>query len=81
MQDKKKPYLCPAWKQFYDDDDEPVNAMNAYDIKSYGNRKAASRAEIIPPDKPNRKTMMVIEKYDFDILMDDSFFYNKICKE
>jgi hypothetical protein len=60
--------------EFYDEDDELVNTLNSYDVKSYGNRKAASRMEIIPADKPNQKTMMVIEKFDFDIPIDDSFF-------
>jgi len=60
--------------EFYDEDNELVNTMNTYDIKTYGNRKAASRMEIIPADKPNQKTMMTIEKYDFDITIEDSFF-------
>jgi len=58
----------------YDEDGELVNTMNAYDIKSYGNRRLASRMEIIPADKPNQKTVMTIEKYDFDIAIEDSFF-------
>jgi len=60
--------------EFYDEDGELVNTMNAYDIKSYGKRRLASRMEIIPADKPNQKTVMTVEKYDFDIAIDDSFF-------
>ena len=60
--------------EFYDEDNELVNTMNSYDVKSYGNRKLASRMEIIPAEKPNQKTVMVVEKYDFDIAIDDSFF-------
>jgi len=30
--------------------------------------------EVIPADKPNQKTVMVVEKYDFDIAIEDSFF-------
>ena len=60
--------------EFYDENNELVNTMNSYDIKSYGNRQLASRMEIIPADKPNQKTVMTIEKYDFDIAIDDSFF-------
>ncbi|MDR2970492.1 MAG: outer membrane lipoprotein-sorting protein, partial [Bacteroidales bacterium] len=44
--------------EFYDEDNELVNTMNAYDIKLYGNRKLASRMEIIPADKPKQKTVM-----------------------
>jgi len=60
--------------EFYDEDDVLVNTMNCYDIKSYGNHRLASRMEIIPADKPNQKTVVTIEKYDFDIAIEDSFF-------
>jgi outer membrane lipoprotein-sorting protein len=60
--------------EFYDEDNELVNTFNAYDIKSYGNRKLASRMEIVPADKPNQKTVMTIEKYNFDIAIEDNFF-------
>ena len=58
----------------YDEDNELVNTMNAYDIKTFGNRRTASRMEIIPADKPNQKTVMTVTKYEFDIAIDDSFF-------
>jgi outer membrane lipoprotein-sorting protein len=60
--------------EFYDEDGELVNTMNAYDIKTYSNRRLASRMEIIPADKPKQKTVMTIEKYEFDIAIEDSFF-------
>jgi hypothetical protein len=76
--------------EFYDEDNQLVNTMNAYDVKTYsstslvaersrsttnhGTRKLASRLEIIPADKPNQKTRMVIEKFDFDIPIEESFF-------
>jgi len=60
--------------EFYDEDNELVNTFNSYDIKSYGSRKLASRMEIIPADKPNQKTAMTIEKYNFDISIEDNFF-------
>ena len=60
--------------EFYDEDDELVNTFNAYDIKVYGSRRLPSRMEVVPADKPNQKTIMVVEKYDFDIAIEDSFF-------
>jgi hypothetical protein len=60
--------------EFYDEDNELVNTFNSYDIKMYGNRRLASRMEVVPADKPNQKTVMVVEKYDFDIAIEDSFF-------
>ncbi|MDR0542198.1 MAG: outer membrane lipoprotein-sorting protein [Dysgonamonadaceae bacterium] len=60
--------------EFYDEDDELVNTFNAYDIRSYGKRKLPSRMEVIPAGKPNRKTVMTVLRYDFDISIDDGFF-------
>jgi len=60
--------------EFYDEDDELVNTMNAYDVKSYNNRRLPSRMEIVPADKPKQKTVMTIEKYDFEIAIDAGFF-------
>lgn len=60
--------------EFYDEDNELVNTFNGYDIKNYGNRKLASRLEVTPANKPNQKTVMTIEKYDFNIAMEDGFF-------
>jgi hypothetical protein len=60
--------------QFFDEDNELVNTFDGYDIKTYNNRKLASRMEVIPASKPNQKTVMLVEKYDFDIAIEDSFF-------
>jgi len=60
--------------EFYDEEGKLVNTMNAYDIKTYGKRRLASRMEIIPAEKPNQKTVLTVEKYDFDIAIEDSFF-------
>ena len=60
--------------QFFDEDNELVNTFDGYDIQTYGSRKLTSRMEVIPADKPNQKTVMTIEKYDFDIAIEDGFF-------
>jgi len=59
---------------FYDEDNTLVSTLNAYDIKTYGSRRLASRLEVVPADKPNQKTVLQVEKYDFDMAMEDSFF-------
>jgi len=59
---------------FYDEDNELVNTFNGFDIQTFGNRKLASRMEVVPASKPNQKTEMKIEKFDFDIAVEDSFF-------
>jgi len=60
--------------EFYDEDNELVNTFNGYEIQTYGKRRLASRMEIIPASKPNQKTVMLVEKYDFDMAIDDGFF-------
>ena len=60
--------------EFYDEDNVLVNTFNSYDIKTFGSRKLASRMEVVPADKPNQKTVMLIEKYDFDMAIEDGFF-------
>ena len=60
--------------EFYDEDNALVNTMNSYDVKTYGNRKLPSRMEVIPADKPNQKTVMTVQTYNFDTTIDDSFF-------
>ena len=60
--------------EFYDEDDALVNTINGYDIRTFGNRKLASRMDVIPASKPNQKTEMVIEQIDFDITLADNFF-------
>jgi len=59
---------------FYDEDNKLVNTLNAYDVKTYGRRRLPSRLEVVPADKPNQKTVMVVEKHDFDTPLEDSFF-------
>jgi len=60
--------------QFYDEDDELVNTFDGYDVKTYGSRKLASRMEVVPANKPNQKTVMSVEKYEFDVAIEDGFF-------
>jgi len=58
----------------YDEDNELVNTMNAYDVRAWGNRRLPARMEIIPAERPNQRTVMTVTKYEFDIAIDDSFF-------
>ena len=60
--------------EYYDEDNELVNTMNAFDIKAYGSRRLPSRMEVAPANKPNQKTVMTILKYDYDKPIEDSFF-------
>jgi len=66
--------------EFYDEDDELVNTFNAFDIKTYGTRRLASRMEVVPANRPNQRTVMTVIKYDFDIAIDESFFSQQNMK-
>jgi outer membrane lipoprotein-sorting protein len=66
--------------EFYDEDDELVNTVNGYDIKTDGNRRLASRMEVVPANRPNQKTVMTINKYEFDIPINDNFFSQQNLK-
>ncbi|MCL2649881.1 MAG: outer membrane lipoprotein-sorting protein [Candidatus Azobacteroides sp.] len=60
--------------EFYDEDNILVNTFNGFDIKSFGTRRLATRVEVVPAEKPNQKTVMTINNYEFDINIDESFF-------
>ncbi|MDR2469325.1 MAG: outer membrane lipoprotein-sorting protein [Tannerella sp.] len=67
--------------EFYDEDQVLINTFNGFDIRSYGKRKIASRMEVIPAAKPNQKTVMTVDKYDFDIAIEESFFSQQNMKK
>jgi len=60
--------------EFYDEDNILVNTFNAFDVKPFGNRKLATRIEVVPAERPNQKTVMTIGKYEFDIDINEDFF-------
>jgi outer membrane lipoprotein-sorting protein len=60
--------------EYYDEDNVLVNTYNGYDVRAYGKRMLAARMEVTPADKPGHRTVMSVERYDFDVAMEDSFF-------
>lgn len=60
--------------EYYDEDEYLVNTMQAGDIKNLGGRILASRMEVIPADEPGNKTVMIMEKIDFNASITPSFF-------
>ena len=67
--------------EFYDEDQVLINTFNGYDVQPYGKRKLASRMEVIPAAKPNQKTVMTVDKYDFDVAIEESFFSQQNMKK
>lgn len=76
----KKDYL-ELHTRFYDEEGVMVNSMNAYDIKKMDNRTIPTRFEMIPADKPGRKTVMIYEQVFYDRPMDDGFFTTEQMKQ
>lgn len=60
--------------RFYDEGNELINTMNAFDIKTMDGRLIPTRFEMIPSNKKNQKTVMIYESVTFNRPMDDSFF-------
>ncbi|HEY6083112.1 MAG TPA: outer membrane lipoprotein-sorting protein [Chitinophagaceae bacterium] len=60
--------------EFYDEDGNLVNVMNASDIKDLGGRILPSRLEMIPMDKKGYKTVLMYKEMAFDKPISESFF-------
>lgn len=60
--------------EFYDEDDYLVNTMTSSDIKKVGSRYVATEMVVIPADNPENKTVLKIDKIDFNPAVKKSFF-------
>lgn len=67
--------------EYFDEDGILVNTEIMSDVKVMDNREMPTRLEMIPADKPNQKTIMIFEKMDFDIKIDESFFSQQNMKK
>lgn len=67
--------------EYYDEDGTLVNTEILTDIKMMGNRKMATRLEMIPADKPGQKTIMIFKDITFDIKIDEAFFSQQNMKK
>lgn len=69
------------WKaEYYDEDQELINLMNAYDIKKMGDREIPTRLEIEPVNKKGNKTILVVNSSVFNLPIADSFFSQQNMK-
>ena len=70
------------WKaEYYNEDMEMVNIMNAFDIKKMGDREIPSKLEIVPVDKKGNKTILETNTIVFNRLIDDTFFSQQNMKK
>lgn len=69
------------WKaEYYDEDMDLVNLMNAYDIKKMGDREIPTRLEIEPVSKKGNKTILEVNSTVFNKPISDSFFSQQNMK-
>jgi hypothetical protein len=69
------------WKaEYYDEESNLVNVMNAYNIKRMGDRDIPSRLEIVPVSKKDNKTLLEINSMDFNKPISENFFSQQNMK-
>jgi outer membrane lipoprotein-sorting protein len=60
--------------EYYDEDDYLIKTELASELKRMDGRLIPTRIEIIPAEKPNQKTVVVMNSIRFNIPIEDSFF-------
>ncbi|MFC2151279.1 outer membrane lipoprotein-sorting protein [Bacteroidota bacterium] len=66
--------------EFYDEDDFLVKTELGTEVKVMDDRKIPSRIEIIPADKEDQKTIVVIDDVKFNVALQNSFFSQQNMK-
>ncbi len=66
--------------EFYDEDMNLVNEMNASEVKNLGGRKFTTRWEMIPQDKEGHKTVMIYNDVEFNVPLEDNMFTEQYMK-
>ena len=66
--------------EYYDEDEYLVKSEFGTDVKTMDGRKITSKIEIIPADKDNQKTVVIIDDIKFNVPLSDSFFSQQNMK-
>jgi len=66
--------------EYYDEYGDLAKSEFASEVKMMDNRKIPSRIEIIPANKKNQKTIVIINKIRFNIDINESFFSQQNMK-
>ncbi len=66
--------------EYYDEEGALIKTETAYEIKNMNGRTIPTKFELIPADKNNHKTIVVLEKVLFDIPINDNFFSQQNMK-
>lgn len=69
------------WKaEYYDEDSNLINVMNAFSLKRMGDRDIPTRLEIAPVNKKGDKTILEINSMTFNKPISESFFSQQNMK-
>ena len=66
--------------EFYDEEFKLMKTQTAFDIKMMGGRMIPTRIELIPADKPGNKTVVTLDKIEFNRPIPDQFFSQQNMK-
>lgn len=66
--------------EYYDEDMNLINLMNAFDIKKMGDREIPTKLEIEPVNKKGNKTILEIGSMEFNKPFSESFFSQQNMK-
>ncbi len=67
--------------EYFDEDGYLIKTEFASDVKIMDGRKIPGKIEIVPADKKNQKTVVIINSMKFNIPIDDSFFSQQNMKK
>mgnify|MGYP003739465489 FL=1 len=67
--------------EYYDEDGVLMRTEIASDIKSMDNRLIPTRFEIIPADKPDNRTIVILNEIRFNVPIQESFFTQQNMKQ
>jgi hypothetical protein len=66
--------------EFFDEDGYLINTQYLSDIRQLGGRTLPCHWEMVPADEENKKTIIQVEKADFDTEVKESFFSQQTMK-
>lgn len=67
--------------EYFDEDNYLIKTETASQIKMMGDREIPTYMEIIPADEPGKKTIVIIDKAEFDIDIPDNYFSQQYMKQ
>jgi outer membrane lipoprotein-sorting protein len=65
----------------YDEDMKLAQTMDNYDFKNFSGKTMPARMEIVPADKTGQKTVVTIQKAEYNKPIEDSFFSQQNLKK